>query len=280
MASMKLNGGVALVTGASSGIGRDVCLSLAEAGVEAIVLADLNLPDESILQECRRFSSLPNFRTMPVVVDVVNEDSVNNMVSNALAEFGRIDYCVHSAGISTKRSPTTNLDVEAFDKLMTTNSRGSMMVLRAVTIAMARQEPRSYTSSRSNTTRSLGRGSVVVIASINGMISAPGMMPYTASKYATIGIAKTAAVDNFENQVRVNIVCPSWTDTPMMQRGISYFPALGPAIERLCPLGRTAMVEEVSDAVVFLCSPAASFINGESLVIDAGFTLTGFRLAQ
>ncbi|GFN13530.1 hypothetical protein AtubIFM55763_011716 [Aspergillus tubingensis] len=280
MASMKLNGGVALVTGASSGIGKDVCFSLAEAGVESIVLADLNLPDEAILKECQKFSSRPSFRAIAVVVDVIDEASVNDMVQCAVADFGRIDYCVHSAGISTKRSPTSDLNVEAFDKVMTTNSRGSMMVLRAVTHAMARQEPRSYTSTRSNTTRSLGRGSIVVIASINGMISAAGMMPYTASKHATIGIAKTAAVDNFGNQIRVNIVCPSWTDTPMMQRGIEYFPALGPAIQKLCPLGRTAMVEEVSDAVVFLSSPAASFINGESLVIDAGFTLTGFRLAQ
>ncbi|GLA19300.1 putative PKS/NRPS-like protein biosynthetic cluster [Aspergillus niger] len=281
MAGTRLNGGIALVTGAASGIGKDACFALAEAGVEAILLADLNLSTETTLQECQKFASHPNFRALSVVVDVTDEASVDNMVQRAVSELGRIDYCVHSAGISgNSRTRTATLNVDAFDQSMRTNSRGTMLVLRAVSQAMSLQEPRSYTSTRSNTTRSLGRGSIVVLSSINGLISVPGMMPYTASKHATIGIAQTAAVDNFEHHIRVNIVCPSWTDTPMMQKTISNVPTLEQAIAKLCPLGRIAMPEEVSDAVVFLCSPAASFINGESLVIDAGFTLTGFRMGH
>ncbi|GLA09254.1 putative PKS/NRPS-like protein biosynthetic cluster [Aspergillus niger] len=265
MAGTRLNGGIALVTGAASGIGKDACFALAEAGVEAILLADLNLSTETTLQECQKFASHPNFRALSVVVDVTDEASVDNMVQRAVSELGCIDYCVHSAGISgNSRTRTAILNVDAFDQSMRTNSRGTMLVLRAVSQAMLL----------------LGRGSIVVLSSINGLISVPGMMLYTASKHATIGIAQTAAVDNFEHHIRVNIVCPSWTDTPMMQKTISNVPTLEQAIAKLCPLGRIAIPEEVSDAVVFLCSPAASFINGESLVIDAGFTLTGFRMGH
>ncbi|CAK96788.1 uncharacterized protein An08g11680 [Aspergillus niger] len=263
MAGTRLNGGIALVTGAASGIGKDVCFALAEAGVEAILLADLNLSTDLTRQECQKFASHSNFRALSVMVDVTDEASVDNMVQRAVSELGRIDYCVHSAGISgNSRTRTASLNIDAFDRSMRTNSRGTLLVLRAVSHAI------------------LGRGSIVVLSSINGLISVPGMMPYTASKHATIGIAQTAAVDNFEHHIRVNIVCPSWTDTPMMQKTISNVPTLEQAIAKLCPLGRLAMPEEVSDAVAFLCSPAASFINGESLVIDAGFSLTGFRMGH
>ncbi|KAI3039735.1 hypothetical protein CBS147353_11896 [Aspergillus niger] len=155
MASTRLNGGMALMTGAASGIGKDVCFALAEAGVEAILLADLNLPTDLTLQECQMFASHSNFRALSVMVDVTDEASVDNMVQRAVSELG---------------------------------------------------EPHSDTSTRSNMTRSLGRGSIVMLSSINGLISVPGMMPHTASKHATIGIAQTAAVDNFEHHVRVNIV--------------------------------------------------------------------------
>ncbi|KAI3055896.1 hypothetical protein CBS147353_11258 [Aspergillus niger] len=212
MAGTRLNDGIALVTGAASGIGKDVCFALAEAGVEAILLADLNFPTNLTLQECQKFASHSNFRALSVMVDVTDEASVDNMVQRAVSELG---------------------------------------------------QPHSYTSTRSNMTRSLGRGSIVVLSSINGLISVPGMMPYTASKHATIGTAQTAAVDNFEH-------CKTTSNVPTLKQ----------AIAKLCPLGRIAMPEEVSDAVVFICSPAASFINGESLVIDAGFTLTGFRMGH
>ncbi|KAI2956198.1 hypothetical protein CBS147352_11118 [Aspergillus niger] len=280
MAGTRLNGGIALVTGAASGIGKDVCFALAEAGVEASLLADLNLPTDLTRQECQKFASHSNFRALSVMVDVTDEANVDKMVQGAVSALGRIDYCVHSAGISgNSPTRTASLNIDAFDRSMRTNPRGTMLVLQAVSHAMSLQEPRSYTSTRSNMTRCLGRGSIVVLSSINGLISVPGMMPYAASKHATIGIAQTATVDNFEHHVRVSIVCPSWTDTPMMQRTTSDVPTRE-AIAKLCPLGRIAMSEQVSDAVAFLCSPAASFINGESLVIDAGFNLTGFRMGH
>ena len=85
------------------------------------------------------------------------------------------------------------------------------------------------------------------------------------------------AVDNFQHNIRVNVVCPSWTNTPMLQGTVERVPILDKVIQTMCPLKRAAVPEEVADASVFLCSPAATFINGESLVIDAGFSLTAYR---
>ncbi|KAL4776569.1 hypothetical protein BDW60DRAFT_213942 [Aspergillus nidulans var. acristatus] len=279
MANIQLAGGVALVTGAASGIGKETAFAFAEAGVDAILLADLNKPSESTVEECRKHSPRhQSFRAAAVQADITDEPSVAEMVHIAVKEFGRIDYCMHAAGIGNiSGARTENLNVDVFDKTIATNARGTMLVLRAVSAAMAKQEPRTHQSPRHGTSRSIGRGSIVVISSVNGIIAAPGMMPYTASKYAAIGVAKTAAFDNFDNHIRVNTLCPSWTDTAMMRASLERYPQLGKMIEALSPLKRAAQPEEVADLAVFLCSPAASYVNGASLVVDAGVTLPAFR---
>ncbi|BAE64931.1 unnamed protein product [Aspergillus oryzae RIB40] len=139
---------------------------------------------------------------------------------------------------------------------------------------MAKQEPRMHQSARHGTSRSLGRGSIVVVSSVNGTMVAPGMLSYTASKHAVAGIAKTAAIDNIKNHIRVNVVAPFYTETPMFEASLKRVPELGAAIKAITPLKRAAAPEEVADPIVFLCSPAASYTNGATLIIDSGTTLT------
>ncbi|PLB52307.1 oxidoreductase [Aspergillus steynii IBT 23096] len=270
-----LPGGIALITGAASGIGRDTALALAHAGVEGLVLADLN-PADFVIEESRVFSPHgDNLRAISVQTDVADESSVEAMVQSALNEFGRIDYCVHSAGMGNISGATTeHVKPDIFDQTMGINARGTMLVLRAVSAAMANQEPREHKNLRREGTRSLGRGSIVVVSSVNGLVAAPGMLPYTASKWAAIGIAKTAAIDNIRHHIRVNTVSPSWTQTPMMERSLQRVPQLGAMVQALSPLKRGALPEEVSDAIVFLCSPGASYINGTVITVDAGATVT------
>ncbi|KAL4860546.1 hypothetical protein BDV12DRAFT_181426, partial [Aspergillus spectabilis] len=264
---------------AASGIGKETALAFAEAGVDGILLADQNEVTKATIDECIKLSKNPNFRAIPVQADVTDEANVANMVETAIKEFGRVDYCVHAAGMgSVSGARTEHLNVDVFDKTLAVNARGTMLVLRAVSAAMTQQEPREHQSYRhSDSKRSLGRGSIVVISSVNGTVSAQGMMSYSASKYAAIGIAKTAAVDNVESHIRVNTLCPSWTDTAMMQASIKRFPPLAKMIENVTPLRRAAVPEEVADLAVFLCSPAASYVNGASLVVDAGLTLPAIR---
>ncbi|KAL1984530.1 hypothetical protein VTN96DRAFT_9030 [Rasamsonia emersonii] len=277
--TLTLGGGFALVTGAAAGIGKETAFAFAEAGVEGVIFADLNKAQaESAAEESKTYAQNPNFRAVVVEVDIVDEAAVQNMVEVAVKEFGRIDYCVHCAGVGNLSGATVdNIKTDVFDQAVAVNIRGTMLVLRAVSKAMAAQEPRTHVSRRarhSSTPRSLGRGAIVTLASVNGHVPAPGMTPYTSSKHAVIGITKTAALDNIKHQIRVNAVCPSWTDTPMLQASLQRVPQLGPIIQRFSPAGRPATTEEVVDYILFLCSPSASYINGTSLLIDAGLTLT------
>ncbi|KOC08000.1 oxidoreductase, short-chain dehydrogenase/reductase family [Aspergillus flavus AF70] len=276
--AITLDGGIALVTGAASGIGKETVFALAQAGVEGVILADLNLSGaELVAQEStkKKWAANSHFRATAVQADVSDEAAVNNMVDIAVKESGRIDYCVHAAGIGSISGATTeHLKIDVYDQIMAVNARGTMLVLRAVSAAMAKQEPRMHQSARHGTSRSLGRGSIVVVSSVNGTMVAPGMLSYTASKHAVAGIAKTAAIDNIKNHIRVNVVAPFYTETPMFEASLKRVPELGAAIKAITPLKRAAAPEEVADPIVFLCSPAASYTNGATLIIDSGITLT------
>ncbi|KAI4115300.1 MAG: hypothetical protein LQ345_004077 [Seirophora villosa] len=266
--------GVALITGAAAGIGKETALAFAEAGARGLVLADLNHDGaKKVVEECKQFSKHPEFRAIAVKVDIVDEESVDAMVRSAKDEFGRIDYSVNSAGMgNVSGAMTPNIKVDGFSKTIETNVLGTMLCVRAVSKAMAGQEPLTHQGRRGS--RDLGRGSIVNLGSVNSYCAAPGMMPYIASKHAVVGITKTAAIDNVKNGIRVNAVCPSWVDTPMMQASLERIPPLGGIIKAASPLGRAAEPEEVADYIVFLCSPSASYINGTGLIVDAGLTLT------
>ncbi|KAL4798252.1 oxidoreductase [Aspergillus venezuelensis] len=273
LASTDLSGGVALITGAASGIGKETAFAFAESGVAAIALADRSPVNEEILEKCRSLSC--GIKLMLVTVDVSSEKSVAEMVQGVVSEFGRIDYCVHAAGIPNLTwVKTADVDMDIFDKIHATNARGTMLVLRDVSRAMAQQAPRTYTSPRhKDAERSTGRGAIVVIASLAGLIAAPTMAPYASAKAAVVGMCKTAAAENISHNIRVNSVCPGWIDTPMVQSALAEHPELESGFRDMMPRGKFGMPEEVADAIVFLCSPAASFVNGASLLVDAGQSL-------
>lgn len=172
------------------------------------------------------------------------------------------------------KSFTPILDTEVFNKMINVNVRGTMFFVRALTGAMSQQEPLGTYSSRYGT-RTLGKGSIVLLGSLQSQLGAPGMISYTTGKHAILGIMKSAAVDSLALQggIRVNAVCPGWVDTPMVQSCIKANPLIGQVIESMSPLKRAASPDEVADYIVFLSSPSASFINGTALPIDAGFTL-------
>jgi len=266
--------GIALIIGAASGIGRDTAYSFAEAGVSGIVFADYNEAGaQETAEQCKKFAKNALYRGLVVAVDVTKPASVQEMVDTTVNQFGRIDYCVNSAGHGhDTHLPITEATVEEFDVTHNVNSRGTFLVLRAVTKAMQAQEPLTITSRSGE--RSIGRGSIVNMGSANSYVAAPGTFPYVASKFAVMGMTKSAALDCASSGIRVNAVCASWVDTPMVQEDLKNTPGLKQFIEGAVPIGRMAVPEEVSDYVVFLCSPSASYITGTGLLIDAGVTLT------
>ena len=176
----------------------------------------------------------------------------------------------------------------SYDKISAINGRGTMLFVREVSRAMKSQEPLSYSGWYGP--RSLGRGSIVNLGSVNSRLGVAGKVPYTSSKHAVIAITKVAgtvrtlgsssktdlsrALDCVPHLIRVNAICPSWVKTPMMERSMGKSPQLEAIIKAAIPLGRMAEPDEVAGTVVFLCSPAGGYVNGTALLVDDGVSLT------
>ncbi|KAH9893883.1 NAD(P)-binding protein [Xylariomycetidae sp. FL2044] len=272
---LTLDGGIALVTGAAGAIGKETAIAFAEAGASGVVLADRDEPAAQVAaDECVRYALHSGFRAVVVKVDVADAVSVRDMVEVAVREFGRVDYSVNSAGVgSIGTAKIIDTSDEVFSDTMDANVKGTMLCVREVAKVMAKQEPLTHTSRRHGT-RSLGRGSIVNLGSLNSYIAMPGMSSYIMSKHAVVGLTKSAALDLVPHHIRVNAVCPSYVDTPMMRGSYERTPGLQYAIENFTPLRRAASVEEVADYIVFLSGPSASYINGTGLAVDSGVMTT------
>ncbi|TGO68737.1 hypothetical protein BOTNAR_0020g00080 [Botryotinia narcissicola] len=270
----KTTSGYAVITGAGGGIGKNTCLSFAESGASGILLADLSLSSaQTASQECKSYASNPACRILSIHVDVTDEESVQKMVDTAIKEFGRIDYYVHSAGIGTSTpSPFSTLPLSEFDHILNTNTRGTLLCNRAIARAMLLQEPVSHQGRY--TERSLGRGCIVNLGSANSVVAFPGKTAYTTAKHAVVGITKSGAVDYAPHGIRINAICPTWVAGPMNTHEAARNPNFEHRVQAVVPLKRVAQPDEVANAIHFLCSPAATYITGATLIIDAGSGLT------
>ncbi|KAG7001444.1 FAD-linked oxidoreductase OXR1 [Physcia stellaris] len=265
--------GVAIITGAGSGIGRDCGLAYAAAGAIGVVFADINLTSAQLASEDSKiFATNASYRTIALAVDVSSEESMNAMVEKAVGEFGRIDYAVSSAGIGVERpAEIAEADVREFESFFNVNVKGSLLFVKAVSKVMKQQSPR-HCRGRTGP-RDLGRGTIINVASCSSFVPTLGIVQYTSAKHALMGITKNAALDNAPYGIRVNAVCPSWVQTPMMDRAFDGSPALRESVNKAVPMGRIALQEEVSDVIIFLSGAGGSYVTGVGWIIDGGTTL-------
>ncbi|KAF9886748.1 reductase [Aspergillus nanangensis] len=263
--------GVALVTGAGSGIGRQLCLAYAESGCRAIALADIKIEgvNETIsLIQARGY----HVRTLALETDVTKVTSVRRMVSETVKAFGRIDYAANVAGITTTaRVPTADYPQQEYDKILEINTKGTMLCMQEQIQAMINQSP-TCTPGIDNPLRAQ-RGSIINVASVTGFAALQNMMPYNVSKHAVIGLTKSAAVDHAPSDIRINAVCPGMTETPMVASGKTTAsrptPRRGWAVEGN-GRHRLAIPEEIADVCIFLSGCGASYMSGSSVTVDAG----------
>ena len=245
-------GQVALVTGASSGMGLATARAFAEAGA-AVVLADIN--DEALRTATDQLTSAGH-QAIGVTCDVSDEAQVAAMVERAGASFGRLDMAFNNAGIQVPPSDAADEPAEHFDRVNAINLRGVWTCMK--------HELRQM--------RAQGSGAIVNCSSLGGLVGLPGRAAYHASKHGVIGLTKSAALEYAPRGIRINAVCPGTIDTPMVADMLEKQADAMKEIMRDQPIGRLGRSDEIAAAVLWLCSPGASFVLGVALPVDGGFT--------
>ena len=242
---------VAIVTGATAGIGRATALAFAKDGAKVAVAGRRESEGVAVVAEIKAAGGEACF----VKTDVSVEADSKNLVDKTLAAYGRLDFAFNNAGIFADTGPVTTATAELFDKTFGINVAG-------VLYGMKYQVPAILSS---------GGGSIVNNASCLGISVIPNAAVYNASKFAVIGLTKTAAAEFSAQGVRVNAVCPAVVETDINAgaRGDSQSHDF---LLSKHPIGRFGKVEEIAAAVLFLCSPGASFTTGIALPVDGGFT--------
>jgi len=246
-----MEGKVVLVTGAASGIGRASALALAEAGA-AVSVSDIN---GAGAEETAQSIIDMGGKAIAVSCDVTKTEDVKSMVAATVDAFGRLEAAVNNAGIAGSFTDRLHeADDLMFEQVLAVNLRGVWLCMKAELAQML----------------SAGGGSIVNIASVAGLIGAPKAAAYTASKHAVVGLTKSAAVDYAKLGIRINAICPAYTDTAMVQSAIAGNPLMAHIMERAIPMGRLGQPTEIAEAVAWLCSDASSFVTGHALALDGG----------
>jgi NAD(P)-dependent dehydrogenase (short-subunit alcohol dehydrogenase family) len=246
-----LEGRVGLVAGGTSGIGRDTALLFAKAGVKVAVAGRRQREGEEIIKLVQDAGSDGLF----VKTDVSKGAQVEELIQKTVEKFGRLDIAFNNAGIEGASTPITRQSEEDFDRTIEINLKGVFLCLKYEIRQMLKQG---------------GGGAIVNMSSILGLVGSVGTAAYSASKHAVIGLTKTAALENAKNGIRINAVCPGATETAMANR-LFRVPAVHKYAVSCHPIGRFAKPTEVAEAVVWMCSDHASFMTGQSLVLDGGY---------
>jgi NAD(P)-dependent dehydrogenase (short-subunit alcohol dehydrogenase family) len=248
-------GPVALVTGASAGIGEAAARAFGEAGYR-VALADINGAGASAAADALRAEGM---QTLSVEVDVADPAMVDALMQVIDDTWGRLDAVHSNAGVEGY-FPLVEMSIEVLRRQIDVNLLGNLLIARAAIPPLRRS----------------GGGSIVFTASVQGHLTLPGCVPYAASKAGLMATARALAVELGADGIRVNTVSPGTIDTPMLRRDLADMNSADLAafykqVEGANALGRIGAAREIADVVVFLCSDKASYVTGEDIVIDGGY---------
>lgn len=245
-------GMVALVTGGSTGIGRATAIDFAAKGA-SVVVADVNLEEGN-----RTVAQIEEAhgKAIFVRVDVSQPSDVKHAVAQAVKNFGQLNYACNNAGIEGRSASLAEMEVADWQRVIDVNLTGVFLSMKYEIPEMLK----------------VGGGAIVNMASILGQVGFANAAAYTAAKHGLLGLTKVAALEYSAQGIRVNAVCPAFIATPMLERaGITTDETVRKAMEAMHPIGRLGEPEEIAKVVTWLCSPDASFIAGEGLLVDGAY---------
>ena len=242
-----------LVTGGSSGIGRATALAFAREGA-TVVIADIHVEggNKTVDMIKENKGDAIFFKT-----DVSKEADVSALITTIVKKYSQLDCAYNNAGIEGAIAPTAEYTEKNWDHVIATNLKGVWLCMKYEVKEMLKR----------------GRGSIVNTASVTGLVGSPGMPAYASSKGGILQLTRTAALEYAKTGIRINAVCPGAISTPMLERILTCTPGAKAQIPTVFPIGRAGTPEEVAEAVVWLCSDAASFITGHAMTIDGGMTI-------
>lgn len=242
---------VALVMGSAMGIGLACAKAFAQAGYTT-VLADIKEPSEQALELKEK-----GFLAESYCCDVSDVQAVKEMLDWISTRYGRLDAALNNAGIQTPQRPMAEITDEEFERTVAVDLKGVWNCMRYEIQLMLKQN----------------EGAIVNTSSQGGVTGFPGQAAYIACKHAVIGLTRTAAIDYAAKGIRINAICPGVILTPMAEELIRRNPSLKQELLRDIPAGRMGRPEEIANAVLWLCSPQASFVDGHALLVDGAFSI-------
>ncbi|KAL2207213.1 NAD(P)-binding protein [Sarocladium strictum] len=269
--------GYALVTGAASGIGKACVAAFAHDGAAGVALLDrdeanlqaVKLEIEEAIQAQQKQGDNKPCVLRTYAIDVTNEEQVIGAVNDAATAFGRLDYAVNAAGTAMKhQGGAAFAETADWRRVLEINLTGTFFVLKAAAKIMLKQEPISSTIDG----RPLQRGSIVNFGSIQGVVGIELSTAYTTSKHAVLGLTRTASEDYAKDGLRINAICPGYTETPMTTKNPQVLEAMEKRVATAVPMQRMGKASEIADGVMYLAGGRSSFVTGSALMVDGGYT--------